>query len=223
MFFSQGGERLETELTEKMARIFTQHGILKQYQPGQLLIERGEPATQSCFLTEGQARTFCANPDGDLIPLFYIEPNNMICSESLLLHAKVYVSVEAITPVKMYVLPGERFLQLWTADGNEIQALFAPLIDRLTLLSDYICCAHFKENQKKVAYFLYSCYRRMGEVVTYTNEQVADITGISRVSVNRILNQFAREGILELHYKKIRLLDIQRLAQRFDAVGYFMD
>lgn len=214
---------MQRTLTEKLTQIFSQHGVLKQYQAGQLLIERGQPALNSCFLVEGQARTFCANPEGDMITLFYIEHHNMICSESLLLHASVYVSVEAITPVKMYVLPGERFLQLWMAEGYAIQELFEPLIQRLTLLSDYICCAHFKENHKKVAYFLYSCYQRMGDVVTYTNEQVADITGINRVSANRILNQFARAGILELRYKKIKLLDLQKLSQVFDSIGYFME
>lgn len=213
----------EKTMEQHLQSIFSQYGILRHYSAGQLLVEKGQPATQSCYISKGYARTFCINPDGDDITLFYIEPNNMICSESLLLDSLVNVSVQAITPVEMYMIPGERFLNLWVSQGRGIQELFRPLVTRLTLLSDYICCAHFRENNKKVAYFLYSCYMRTGPVVSYTNGQIADIMGINRVSVNRILNALAKSGAVELGYKKIKILNIQRLTEIFGSIGYFID
>ena len=98
-----------------------------------------------------------------------------------------------------------------------------PLVERLTLLSDYICCAHFRENNKKVAYFLNSCYMRIGETIPYTNEQIAEITGINRVSVNRILNALAKDGAVELGYKRIQIRKPQKLKEIFGTVGYFID
>lgn len=210
-------------LTQQIASIFFQHGTLKHFNAGQVLVEKGQPATQSCYVVRGQVRTFCMNPEGDIVTLFYVEENNLICSESLLLDSLVNVSVQAITPVDMYVMPGKEFLRLWEEHGYMIHKLFRPLITRLTLLSDYICCTHFRENDKKVAYFLYSCYNRSGAVVCYSNEQIGDIIGINRVSVNRILNNFAKKGILELEYKKITILDAQRLSKVFNDVGYFID
>ena len=141
----------------RLLEIFRQYGTLKKYNPGQLLIEKGQPAAYSCYLASGYARTFCINSNGDDITLFYIEPDNLICSESLLLDATVQVSVEAIAPVEMYLLPGSELLRLWSERGWGVQELMRPLVERLTLLSDYICCAHFRENNKKVAYFLHSC------------------------------------------------------------------
>lgn len=210
-------------MEQNLESIFFEFGLLRHYSAGQLLVEKGQMATQSCYIAKGCARTFCINPDGDDITLFYIEPNNMICCESLLPDALVNVSVQAITPVEMYTIPRERFLDLWVAQGHGIQELFRPLVTRLTLLSDYICCAHFRENNKKVAYFLYSCYMRMGPVVPYSNEQIADVIGINRVSVNRILNSLAKSEVVELGYKKIRILNIQRLTQIFGSIGYFID
>ena len=90
----------------RLSEIFRQYGQLKKYNPGQLLIEKGQPAAYSCYLASGYARTFCINSAGDDITLFYIEPDNLICSESLLLDATVQVGVEAIAPAEMYLLPG---------------------------------------------------------------------------------------------------------------------
>ena len=200
----------------RLSEIFRQYGQLKKYNPGQLLIEKGQPAAYSCYLASGYARTFCINSAGDDITLFYIEPDNLICSESLLLDATVQVSVEAISPAEMYLLPGSELLRLWSERGWGVQELMRPLVERLTLLSDYICCAHFRENNKKVAYFLNSCYMRIGETIPYTNEQIAEITGINRVSVNRILNALAKDGAVALGYKK-------KLKEIFGTVGYFID
>ena len=133
------------------------------------------------------------------------------------------VSVEAIAPAEMYLLPGSELLRLWSERGWGVQELMRPLVERLTLLSDYICCAHFRENNKKVAYFLHSCYMRIGETIPYTNEQIAEITGINRVSVNRILNALAKDGVVELGYKKIQIRKPQALKEIFGTVGYFID
>lgn len=207
----------------RLSEIFRQYGQLKKYNPGQLLIEKGQPAAYSCYLASGYARTFCINSAGDDITLFYIEPDNLICSESLLLDATVQVSVEAIAPAEMYLLPGSELLRLWSERGWGVQELMRPLVERLTLLSDYICCAHFRENNKKVAYFLNSCYMRIGETIPYTNEQIAEITGINRVSVNRILNALAKDGAVELGYKRIQIRKPQKLKEIFGTVGYFID
>ena len=217
------GGMAELSGDRRLLEIFRQYGTLKKYNPGQLLVENGQRAAYSCYLVSGYARTFCINSNGDDITLFYIEPDNLICSESLLLDATVQVSVEAIAPAEMYLLPGSELLRLWSERGWGVQELMRPLVERLTLLSDYICCAHFRENNKKVAYFLHSCYMRIGETIPYTNEQIAEITGINRVSVNRILNALAKDGVVELGYKKIQIRKPQALKEIFGTVGYFID
>lgn len=60
-------------------------------------------------------------------------------------------------------------------------------------------------------------------MVSYTNGQIADIMWINRVSVNRILNSLAKSGAVELGYKKIKILNIQRLTEIFGSIGYFID
>ena len=99
----------------------------------------------------------------------------------------------------------------------------AHFVRRITMLSDYICCSHFLEDDKRVAYFLHTCCASSGPSIPYTHEQIAAITGMSRVSVTRILKQFREAGILRQSYRRIEIMAPQRLSEVFASLGYFLD
>ena len=203
--------------------VFARRGRKQVYAAGQLLAEKGTPVTKVGFLAEGHARTFVTNQDGDDVTLFYIGPDNLICSEALTSYSTVMVSVESLTPVTLYAMAPEEFLRVWQEEGLPIQDIIDQLVSRIMMLSDYICCAHLRENDKKSAYFLYSEYSRSGDSIPYTHQQIAAITGINRVSVSRILNQLARDGCIALEYRRVRVLDPQGLLRCFNTLGYFLD
>ena len=203
--------------------IFLARGQARSCTAGQLLLEKGEPVTRVGFITEGHARTFVTNAQGDEVTLFYLGPDNIIGSEAFTSLTTVRVNVEAISPVTLYTMAPEEFLQTWQAQGLPLQDLLGQFVSRIMMLSDYICCAHLKENHKRIAYFLHSEFDRSGDSLPYSNEQIAAITGINRVSVNRILNQFSREGAIALEYRRIRILDAEKLLAVFGTLGYFLD
>lgn len=200
--------------------LFLRHGQKKCFAARQPLKCEGDEAKEVCYITRGQVRAFCSSPDGEELTLFYIGAENMIFTESLTLSpARIIRNSETCTAVEMYALPSERFLSLWQEAGYPLQELLDHFVRRFELLHEYICCAHFRENDKRVAYLLYTSCRRNGAAVKYTHEQIAAITGINRVSVSRILNGLAREGIISLGYRKINVLDQEALSQVFDALG----
>ena len=144
-------------------------------------------------------------------------------SSALVYHAKVMVSVSAISPAEVYLLAADRFWKLWQEHGYPPQDLMAHFVRRITMLSDYICCSHFLEDDKRVAYFLHTCCASSGPSIPYTHEQIAAITGMSRVSVTRILKQFREAGIFRQSYRRIEILAPQRLSEVFASLGYFLD
>lgn len=60
-------------------------------------------------------------------------------------------------------------------------------------------------------------------MIPYSNEQIANITGINRASVNRTLNALSKAGIVEPGYKQVKVLKVRELSEIFDMVGYFID
>ena len=213
----------DIQLSPHAREIFLKYGVKRQYHTGEVLQEKGAPSTQAGFLVKGQLRTFCLGPGGDEISLFYLGPGELFGSNALIDHPKVMVSVAAISPAEVYLLSADRFWSHWQECGFPPQDLMAHVVRRITLLSDYICCSRFLEDDKRVAYFLHICCASSGPSIPYTHEQIAAITSMSRVSVTRILKQFREAGILRQSYRRIEILDEQRLMEVFDFLGYFLD
>ena len=155
--------------------LFVKYGVRRQYRSGEVLLEKGALSAQAGFLVKGQLRTFCLGPSGDEISLFYLGPGNLFGSSALVYHAKVMVSVSAISPAEVYLLAADRFWKLWQEHGYPPQDLMAHFVRRITMLSDYICCSHFLEDDKRVAYFLHTCCASSGPSIPYTHEQIAAI------------------------------------------------
>lgn len=203
--------------------IFLTYGTERHLDKNQYLLERGSPATELWYITKGIIRAFCAGYDGEDITLFYISENNVIYNEALLPNSVIIQDGQAITPLDFYTLSAEKFLQVVPSKELVFEPLFSHVIDRIILYHEYILCSHFHESNKRIAYFLYTCYKRSGTVVPYTHEQIAAITGVNRISVNRILNDFSKEKILSLGYRHIKILSASRLAEVFNSVGFFSD
>ena len=195
----------DIQISPHVGELFVKYGVRRQYRSGEVLLEKGALSAQAGFLVKGQLRTFCLGPSGDEISLFYLGPGNLFGSSALVYHAKVMVSVSAISPAEV---------------GYPPQDLMAHFVRRITMLSDYICCSHFLEDDKRVAYFLHTCCASSGPSIPYTHEQIAAITGMSRVSVTRILKQFREAG---QSYRRIEILAPQRLSEVFASLGYFLD
>lgn len=201
-------------------KFFMEYGEKKEYTENQYMFVKGEPADRVGYIYSGEARTVVTNSDGDELTLFYIGEEQMICSEGLLGNRRIAVSVQAISPVVLLTVSSDEFWKIWKKNDFPMEEILGHLVSRLTLLSDYICCTHFRDSHKRIAYYLYSCCFIGGNTVKLTNQQIAAITGVSRVSVNRILNDFSKKGWISLEYRKIVVLQPDQLKQAFGSLSY---
>ena len=88
----------DIQISPHVGELFVKYGVRRQYRSGEVLLEKGALSAQAGFLVKGQLRTFCLGPSGDEISLFYLGPGNLFGSSALVYHAKVMVSVSAISP-----------------------------------------------------------------------------------------------------------------------------
>lgn len=58
-----------------------------------------------------------------------------------------------------------------------------------------------------------------GDNVTLTQDQLAEMLGAARTSVQRVLKQLEHEGLIELGYRRINVVDPDGLAAITDAAG----
>ena len=201
--------------------IFLSYGSKRCLEKNSYLLERGSPAIEVWYITQGTVRAFCTSYEGEDITLFYVSENNIIYLESLIPNSVIVQDAQAITPISFYALSSEKFFQFVKQDMPTFQNMFSHMLGRIILLHEYILCSHFRESSKRVAYLLYAYYKRSGPVIPYTHEQIAAITGINRITANRILNGFAKEKIISLGYRHVKILSPSKLSEIFNSIGSF--
>ena len=132
------------ESWQVLRKIFETHGIQRTYEKDNFIFMKAEQARYIGFITSGQARTVVTNSDGDALTLFYLGENNMIGSESLLKRDvfPVIISVQAITECTVYLLPKEKFWEIFESEDLSKDLIIQHLVMRITTLSDYIACSH---------------------------------------------------------------------------------
>ena len=122
----------DIQISPHVGELFVKYGVRRQYRSGEVLLEKGALSAQAGFLVKGQLRTFCLGPSGDEISLFYLGPGNLFGSSALVYHAKVMVSVSAISPAEVYLLAADRFWKLWQEHGYPPQDLMAHFVRRIS-------------------------------------------------------------------------------------------
>lgn len=207
----------------QVAEIFELYGHAHTYSPGEIIFQKGDIVDEIYFVSKGKVRTYCLNKSGDEITLFYINENHLIGIEAIANIPIRKINVDSVTDVVLYSIDANILLENCIKNNVSLQNLMGFFITKITMLSDYICCTRFLKNDEKLAYFLYSNCPSDGGVVQYTHEQIASVTGMNRVSVTRILNSFAEKKLISQHYKEIKVLNKNGLADIFNSIGYFLD
>ena len=100
--------------------------------------------------------------------------------------------------------PGELYTKSTAAELA--LAMMKYLARTVRLLSDQVDQMAFRPARWRVARFLTVNADEDGRV-SCPQEEIAATISVSRVTVSRILNQLAREGLISLSYRSVQILD----------------
>jgi CRP-like cAMP-binding protein len=160
-------------------------------------------------------------PNGVEKTLCFVEKGNLVGEEVFAENPVRIVSVNAVTNVNIYCIDKNSLLKICTDNKTCIEALFKFYMKKITSLSNFIFTAQFLNNDQKIAYYLYTNYKKENDYIYYTHEQISAITGMSRVSTTKILNKFKDSGLIDLSYKYIRVLNLRGLEEIFQGMDFF--
>lgn len=206
---------------KNLEEIFRKNGFRKNFSMGNIIFQKGDLADLIYFLADGKVRAYTTYANGIEKTLCFVEKGNLVGEEVFAENPVRIVSVNAVTNVTMYCIDKNSLLQICADNKPCIEALFVFYMKKITLLSNFIFTAQFLNNDQKIAYYLYSNYKKDNEYIYYTHEQISAITGMSRVSTTKILNNFKDTGLIDLNYKYIHVLNIRGLEEIFQGMDFF--
>jgi CRP/FNR family transcriptional regulator, cyclic AMP receptor protein len=193
-----------------------------EFPRGHVIFNEGEPGDKLYIIQSGKVKIGRKSPDGRENLLGIFGPSDMFGELSIFDPGPRTSSATTVTEVRAVTMDRPALRQ-WISTRPEIaEQLLRVVARRLrrtnTMLADLI----FVDVPGRVAKQLLQLAQRFGSVdggqlrVTHdlTQEELAQLVGASRETVNKALADFASRGWLRLEGKSVVILDRERLARR---------
>jgi CRP/FNR family transcriptional regulator, cyclic AMP receptor protein len=187
----------------------------RRFDRGVVLFHEGEAGGSLHVLMRGRVAIRATTPDGDTVTLNVIGPGAAFGELSLLDSATTRTaSVQAIEPVQTLVLQ--------RADFDRLRRTY-PGVDRL--LVEYLAAQVRRLSERLTEALCFEARTRVlrrlldldavfdGGPVPVTQEEISTMAGTTRPTVNRVMQDLAEAGIIELGRGRFIVIDSTALAR----------
>jgi CRP/FNR family cyclic AMP-dependent transcriptional regulator len=201
--------------------------LITQLQPvdfprAHTVFTQGEPGDRLYIIISGKVKIGNRSPNGHENLLTILGPSDMFGELSVFDPGPRTSSAITMTEVRAVSMDRDG-LRAWIADRPEIaEQLLRVLARRLRRTNNNLADLIFTDVPGRVAKQLLQLAQRFGTQddgtlrVTHdlTQEEIAQLVGASRETVNKALAEFAYRGWIRLDAKTVWICDSERLARR---------
>ena len=211
-------EALDDEGTKALRAGVTEVDLTR----GERLFDEGDEGDRLYVVLDGKMKLTRASPDGRENLISLIGPGEMFGELSLFDPRPRTMSASAVTDVRLAALAHD-YLRIWLNGRPDVAThLLAALARRLRRTNEVMSDLVFTDVPGRVAKALLDLAARFGTrqedglQVNHdlTQEELAQLVGASRETVNKALADFVARGWIQLHPKSVLLIDPERLRRR---------
>jgi len=189
---------------------------------GTILFAEGDGGDQLYVIAEGKLKLGTSSGDGRENLLSILGPGEMFGELSLFDPGPRTSTATAVTDAKLLSLGQEKLLP-WLVDNPKVSLqLLASLAQRLRRTNEAVGDLVFSDVPGRVAKALIDLGERFGKKTDeglyvhhdLTQEELAQLVGASRETVNKALADFAGRNWLKLDGRAVLITDFERLSKR---------
>ena len=189
---------------------------------GDVLFHEGDTGDKLYVVTEGKVKLGRSASDGRENLLAIMGPGQMFGELSLFDPGPRSATVTAVTDATFASLSHDDLLKWLDGRPQVARGLLSQLAGRLRKSNDVVADLVFSDVPGRVAKALLDLAGRFGRPVDegllvahdLTQEELAQLVGASRETVNKALADFASRGWLRLEPRSVVIMDVERLSRR---------
>ena len=195
---------------------------LVKLRKGQSLFKEGDDGDHLYVVSSGKVKLGTKSVDGRENLLMILGPGDMFGKLSLFDSGPRTATAIAVTDAKLLALGQDKVIP-WVREHPEVSLqLLARLASRLRRTNEVVGDLVFSDVPGRVAKALIDLGVKFGDKRTeglfvnhdLTQEELAQLVGASRETVNKALADFAQRGWLRLEARSVMILDYERLLKR---------
>lgn len=189
---------------------------------GDELFHEGDPGDKLYVIAEGKIKLGRSSTDGRENLLALLGPGEMFGELSLFDPGPRTATATAVAETQLLALTNNQLRTVLLEHPNAAMTLLAALARRLRRTNESLADLVFTDVPGRVAKALLDLANRFGRPVEngiivshdLTQEELAQLVGASRETVNKALADFATRGWLKLEARAVLLQDVERLKRR---------
>lgn len=200
--------------------------VVRSFSPAEVVFRQGDEA-RACYVVQtGHFEADVTTFDGDVMPL-RIHPAGSHFGDIALLDPRLRrtATVKAVEDASALVVSREALAELRTSPGVD-QALIARLVDLVVVLTAESTDNAYLPTERRLAkrlLSLASIYSGSSGpahdpvTIPMSQEHLATAIGATRSTVNRMLGELERNGVLRRSRSRIVILDREALASASES------
>jgi CRP-like cAMP-binding protein len=191
----------------------------KQYRKGEIIYTPEDNAREIFFIHDGRVKTVIYSAEGkELIKKFFIK-GDFFGEGALLKQNKRHNFAVANTKVHLSVIPVTELWDLMQKDPS-VNMFFLSLFSRqLVELENRLESIVFQSSRTRILGYLVNLIEEKGDRVGFewvirrfmSHQDIANITATSRQTVNAVLNELRRDGVITFNRRRLLVRDLDRL------------
>ena len=189
---------------------------------GDILFHEGDQGDRLYVIGEGKIKLGRTSPDGRENLLAILGPGEMFGELSLFDPGPRTATATAVAETQVVSMGNDQLKDFLSTRPGAAAVLLAALARRLRRTNESLADLVFTDVPGRVAKALLDLSARFGRPVDegvmvahdLTQEELAQLVGASRETVNKALADFATRGWLRLEARAVLLLDVDRLQRR---------
>jgi CRP-like cAMP-binding protein len=189
---------------------------------GDVLFTEGEPGEKLFLIESGKIKLGHTAPDGRESLIAVLGAGEMLGELSLFDPGPRTATAVAVTQTKVLAMGHEALLPWLVGRPDLAVSLLAALARRLRRTNEAMADLVFSDVPGRVAKALLDLGAKFGEdsaeglLVHHelTQEELAQLVGASRETVNKALADFSQRGWIRIEQRSVILLDVERLERR---------
>lgn len=209
-------------LDEATAELLGSAMTTRSVDRGHIVFREGDTGDRLFIVLDGKIKISRSAPDGRENLLAVLGPGEMFGELSLFDPGPRTATASAITDSALASLDHDDLRPLLLAQPTVAVQLLAALAQRLRRTNEAMADLVFSDVPGRVAKALLDLAERFGDAEPegvrvrhdLTQEELAQLVGASRETVNKALSEFANRGWIRLEGRSVLLLDQERLARR---------
>lgn len=200
---------------------------LSHHTRGAMIFQKGDPGDSMMAVIRGRVKICCHSMDGKELVLSIINKGGLFGEIALLDGEPRTADAVALEETDLLVLDRSQLMPVLTARPDLAFRIIGVLCKRLRTTSEHLEDTLFLEASSRFARAL----KRLGDAfgkpgpqglrldIKLSQQQLGCLVGVSRESVNKLLNEWQRAGVIEMDAGHIVIRDTRALDEIGESCG----